>query len=54
DSSQRFPVDCVLPILHGSLGEDGATQGLLEMLNVPYIGAGVLGCAVSMEKTMTT
>jgi D-alanine-D-alanine ligase len=43
-------VDVVLPILHGPYGEDGTIQGLLEMAAVPYVGAGVLASAVSMDK----
>jgi D-alanine-D-alanine ligase len=43
----------VLPILHGPNGEDGTVQGLLEMAGVPYVGSGVLGSAVSMDKAMT-
>jgi len=43
-------VDVVLPVLHGPYGEDGTIQGLLEMAGVPYVGAGVLGSAVSMDK----
>ena len=43
-------VDVVLPILHGPWGEDGTIQGLLEMAGVPYVGAGVLASAVSMDK----
>jgi D-alanine-D-alanine ligase len=43
-------VDVVLPILHGPFGEDGTIQGLLEMAGVPYVGAGVLASAVSMDK----
>jgi D-alanine-D-alanine ligase len=43
-------VDIVFPILHGTLGEDGAMQGLLEVAGVPYVGAGVLGSAVGMDK----
>jgi len=42
----------VLPLLHGPLGEDGTMQGLLELANVPYVGAGVLGSAVTMDKAM--
>ena len=42
----------VLPLLHGPLGEDGTVQGLLELMDVPYVGSGVLGSAVSMDKTM--
>jgi D-alanine-D-alanine ligase len=43
-------VDLVLPVLHGPYGEDGTIQGLLEMAGVPYVGAGVLASAVSMDK----
>jgi D-alanine-D-alanine ligase len=43
-------VDVVLPVLHGPYGEDGTIQGLLEMSGVPYVGAGVLASAVSMDK----
>ena len=43
-------VDVVLPILHGPWGEDGTIQGLLELAGVPYVGAGVLASAVSMDK----
>ncbi len=40
----------VFPLLHGPLGEDGTVQGMLELADVPYVGAGVLGSAVSMDK----
>lgn len=40
----------VLPLLHGPCGEDGTVQGLLELANVPYVGTGVLGSALSMDK----
>jgi D-alanine-D-alanine ligase len=40
----------VLPILHGTRGEDGTVQGLLELANVPYVGSGVLGSALCMDK----
>jgi D-alanine--D-alanine ligase len=43
-------VDVVMPILHGPFGEDGTIQGLLEMAGVPYVGAGVLASAVSLDK----
>jgi len=42
----------VLPLLHGPLGEDGTVQGLCELANVPFVGAGVLGSAVAMDKVM--
>jgi D-alanine-D-alanine ligase len=44
------PFDVVFPVLHGPLGEDGAIQGLLELAGIPYVGAGVLGSAVGMDK----
>ena len=43
-------VDVIFPVLHGTYGEDGTIQGLLELANVPYVGAGVLGSAVGMDK----
>ena len=43
-------VDVVLPVLHGPYGEDGTIQGLLELAGVPYVGAGVLASAISMDK----
>ena len=45
-------LDVVFPILHGPYGEDGTVQGLLELANVPYVGAGVLGSAVGMDKAV--
>jgi D-alanine-D-alanine ligase len=42
----------VLPLLHGPLGEDGTIQGMLELLDLPYVGSGVLGSAVCMDKAM--
>ncbi len=42
--------DVVFPVLHGTFGEDGTVQGLLELADVPYVGAGVLASAVSMDK----
>ena len=44
------PIDVVFPILHGPFGEDGTVQGLLKLANVPFVGAGVLGSAVGMDK----
>ncbi len=43
-------VDVLFPVLHGPLGEDGTVQGMLELANVPYVGAGVLASAVGMDK----
>jgi D-alanine-D-alanine ligase len=44
--------DVIFPVLHGPYGEDGTVQGLLELANVPYVGAGVLGSAVGMDKAV--
>ena len=44
------PLDVVFPVLHGTYGEDGTIQGLLELADIPYVGAGVLGSAVGMDK----
>ncbi len=44
--------DVVFPAIHGVHGEDGTLQGLLELMNVPYVGAGVIGSGVGMDKTM--
>ncbi len=53
-SSEEEPdagsIDVVFPILHGPFGEDGTVQGLLRLANVPFVGAGVLGSAVGMDK----
>jgi len=46
-------VDVVFPLLHGPYGEDGTIQGLLETAGLPYVGSGVLGSAVAMDKVMT-
>ena len=45
-------VDIVFPVLHGPYGEDGTVQGLLELANIPYVGAGVLSSAVGMDKAV--
>ena len=45
-------LDVIFPVLHGPYGEDGTVQGLLELANVPYVGAGVLGSAVGMDKVV--
>jgi D-alanine-D-alanine ligase len=44
------PVDVVFPVLHGPFGEDGTVQGLFELADLPYVGAGVLGSALGMDK----
>ncbi|HEY6273483.1 MAG TPA: D-alanine--D-alanine ligase family protein [Terriglobales bacterium] len=43
-------VDVIFPLLHGTFGEDGTVQGLLELADIPYVGAGVLGSAAGMDK----
>jgi D-alanine-D-alanine ligase len=43
-------IDVIFPLLHGTFGEDGTVQGLLELADIPYVGAGVLGSAVGMDK----
>ena len=45
-------LDVVFPVLHGPYGEDGTVQGLLELANIPYVGAGVLASAVAMDKAV--
>lgn len=45
-------VDAVLPMLHGPYGEDGTVQGMLDLVNMPYVGSGVLGSALCMDKHM--
>ncbi|HWQ57338.1 MAG TPA: D-alanine--D-alanine ligase family protein [Bryobacteraceae bacterium] len=46
-------IDVVFPVLHGTFGEDGTVQGLLELADLPYVGAGVMASSVSMDKEMT-
>jgi D-alanine-D-alanine ligase len=46
-------VDVVFPVLHGTYGEDGTVQGLLEMVGLPYVGSGVFASAASMDKEFT-
>ena len=48
----RTQIDVVIPVLHGPYGEDGATQGLLEVAGIPFVGAGVLGSALGMDKAV--
>ena len=52
DSDAVSKLDIVFPVLHGPYGEDGTVQGLLEMAGLPYVGAGVLGSAVGMDKAV--
>jgi D-alanine-D-alanine ligase len=48
--SERLHLDVMFPVLHGPNGEDGTVQGLLELADVPFVGSGVIGSAVSMDK----
>jgi len=47
---ESINVDVIFPVLHGTFGEDGTIQGLLELADIPYVGAGVLGSAAGMDK----
>jgi D-alanine-D-alanine ligase len=51
-SAGLLGVDAVFPVLHGPFGEDGTVQGLLDLLDVPYVGAGMLSSALSMDKAL--
>jgi D-alanine-D-alanine ligase len=51
-SPTALRVDVVFPVLHGTYGEDGTVQGLLELADLPYVGSGVIGSAVGMDKDM--
>lgn len=53
NSSQTMNFDVVIPVLHGPYGEDGTIQGLLQMAQIPFVGSGVLGSSVCMDKDMT-
>lgn len=46
-------IDVIVPVLHGTYGEDGTVQGLFELAEIPYVGAGVLASAVAMDKAVT-
>jgi D-alanine-D-alanine ligase len=52
DAALPTSFDVVLPLLHGPYGEDGTVQGLFELAGVPYVGSGVVGSAVAMDKVM--
>lgn len=52
DSHSRLPLDVVFPVMHGTYGEDGSIQGFLRMLDLPYVGPGILGSAVGMDKVV--
>src|SRR5712672_874125 len=49
-TQKSIDVDVIFPVLHGTFGEDGTIQGLLELADIPYVGAGVLGSAAGMDK----
>lgn len=49
-AGKNLEVDVIFPVLHGPYGEDGTIQGLLEMFDIPYVGAGVLASAIGMDK----
>jgi D-alanine-D-alanine ligase len=49
---ERFPIDVVFPVLHGTFGEDGTLQGLLDLADMPYVGCGTLASAVGMDKIL--
>jgi D-alanine-D-alanine ligase len=50
---EQIHIDAVFPVLHGKNGEDGTVQGLLDMLDIPYVGCGLLSSAMSMDKSYT-
>ncbi|MBE0642804.1 MAG: D-alanine--D-alanine ligase [Bacteroidetes bacterium] len=52
DGSEEIPIDVVFPVIHGTFGEDGTMQGLFELADLPYVGAGVAGSAVAMDKVL--
>ena len=49
-ANHSIHVDVIFPVLHGTFGEDGTIQGLLELADIPYVGAGVLGSSAGMDK----
>jgi D-alanine-D-alanine ligase len=52
DDGARTEIDVVFPVMHGPFGEDGSIQGFLELAGIPYVGAGVLGSAIGMDKAV--
>ena len=50
--SSMTELDVIFPLLHGTFGEDGTVQGMLELADIPYVGAGVVGSAVGMDKAV--
>lgn len=51
-SGKEIPLDVAFPLIHGPMGEDGTLQGLLELMELPYVGSGVLASAVGMDKDL--
>lgn len=49
-TNEKYFFDCAFPIIHGTNGEDGTLQGLFKMINIPFVGCGVLGSALCMDK----
>ncbi len=52
DAWRTVHIDAVFPVLHGTTGEDGAVQGLLELSGIPYVGCGIASSAICMDKTL--
>jgi D-alanine-D-alanine ligase len=52
EATRLSELDVVFPVLHGTYGEDGTVQGLLELAGIPYVGAGVIGSSVGMDKAV--
>lgn len=50
EAGEKIKIDVVFPILHGPFGEDGTVQGLFKLANIPFVGAGILGSAIGMDK----
>ncbi len=53
ENLNRNTIDVIFPVLHGTFGEDGTIQGLLEMAQIPFVGSGVLGSALGMDKEIS-
>jgi len=53
DGASLETIDVAFPVLHGTFGEDGTVQGLLELAGIPYVGSGVMGSSVAMDKEVT-
>lgn len=53
DGIEKVKIDVIFPVLHGKNGEDGTVQGLFELAGIPYVGCGVLGSSMCMDKAVT-